>query len=577
MEGRGRKEGRTVLRHNFRIPMNPEWLQRTFTPRRRYRRHQNPLARPHQGVATLSTMDLVLQDFGQEQGKPDEVLEGRFTEGFTSIYAGLEDEGRGGEREWRCVCCDCFDYKLDYQEDKAVLNFTYSVYAGCDAACSAVNVQLYRDTVNGSPQLCRSDNARSLMEAQLIGRDKNITQGPISYSNVDTGCYYMVVKPHVSPVPLHSHYLWAKAAINVTIMANWTTYYSLESNPDERSLTVRWTQSQAYNFKNYSISLHHHPSLRIKCTGHALYPNMSTIAVSGQHTLLKQPIYTFHNLKSGWYCARVTPYDDRCPLDGCPPLSSPPVQLTDPLLRSCQAGEGDGGACGGSGALGLILLVVGCVVGAVVTGITVAWGILRSWPSRTHMWNSATHYSSVPIRPALKTPALAARRQVVLLVWTSQGLHGPDFAPIIAAFKTLLRTYAHCEVYDYLDLASLPEKQQLHLLASPTTWLDSILAQHSIKVILVATEGAWQRQMEWQQCVAGPQKDPQASPHQAHDTMLYPYLLRRLHDQPDLAEDYSRLFHVSYVSPLSLPPPHTLYAESCWQVLRGEPQCGGAG
>ena len=64
---------------------------------------------------------------------------------------------------------------------------------------------------------------------------------------------------------------------------------------------------------------------------------------------------------------------------------------------------------------------------------------------------------------------------------------------------------------------------------------------------MVASEGAWQRQLEWKEPDAGLQKGHVSllsTPNNALDQLLLPYLLRRLHDQPDLAGDYSRLFHI---------------------------------
>ncbi|KAK8379485.1 hypothetical protein O3P69_019415 [Scylla paramamosain] len=368
-----------------------------------------------------------------------------------------------------------------------------------------------------------------------------MTEGPTHYSNIDTGCYYVELKPHLYPLPERTIPICVTPLINVTDMEAWDPYFSLEPNPERQSLTVRWTVGEQYNFSSYDLTLHHHPSLRINCTGTTIYPNMSIIP---QNRLrVTESLYTFYNLSRGWYCARVTPVDDRCPLDGCPVVSSPANLLIDPTDWECENKE-----CGNKSGLGLTLLVVGCVVGAVVTGVTVAWAILHTWPSITQVFTSATQYSPVPIRSSLHKSG-GLRKQVVLLVWTAQGPHGAKFAPIIAAFKTLLRTYGHCEVYDYLELSSLPERQQLHLLASPTTWLDSLLAQHSIKIIIVATEGAWQRQVEWKQQDSSMHKGSVSllsTPHNTLDQLLFPYLLRRLHDQPDLAGDYSRLFHIRF-------------------------------
>lgn len=321
---------------------------------------------------------------------------------------------------------------------------------------------------------------------------------------------------------------------------------------------VRWSVVRPYNFSEYELTLHHHAVLPIKCTGKEIFPNMSIIPAQGR-LVLSKPEYPFFNLSSGWYCARVTPRDERCPIDGCQVISSRAVHLSEPEEWTCSEGVNENGECVEGSALGLSLLVVGCVVGALVTGVTVAWGLLHLWPSLSQFF-STTHYSPVPLRTGAK--ASRGQKQVVLLVWTPQGPYGVQFMPIIAAFKTVLRTYGNCEVYDYLELSSLPEKHQLQLLSAPTTWLDSILANHSIKVIIVATEGAWEHQVEWSQVTPTPSKkgDLTSTPGNAHDQILFPYLLRRLHEQTDLAGDYSRVFHVRFsdVSPASVELTHVV-------------------
>ncbi len=64
------------------------------------------------------------------------------------------------------------------------------------------------------------------------------------------------------------------------------------------------------------------------------------------------------------------------------------LNFSDPTDWECENKE-----CGNKSGLGLTLLVVGCVVGAVVTGVTVAWAILHTWPSITQVFTSATQYS----------------------------------------------------------------------------------------------------------------------------------------------------------------------------------------
>ncbi|XP_045123809.1 uncharacterized protein LOC123511743 isoform X2 [Portunus trituberculatus] len=534
----GGGRGRLIVRkHHFLLPTKRR-RERILVRNRRHKMATSGLeGRKKPG---LSNTELILQNLSQLQystHRKHRLTQHKHQTSHTTP-AGVE-----GTEGGPCVCCKCFSFSLNYNNMTAVLTFNYSLTESCQPACSTVNVQLYRE--GQSLSTAHQDTEKPgdpLMGSERIGRDKNVTQGPIQYSNIDTGCYYVELKPHLYPLPERTMPLCVAPLINVTDMEAWDPYFSLEPNPHRQSLTVRWMVGEQFNFSSYDLTLHHHPSLHINCTGTAIFPNMSIIP---QNRLeVRQSVYTFHNLSSGWYCARVTPLDDRCPLDGCHVVSSPAQFLLEPADWKCEAEE----ECDDKGGLGLTLLVVGCVVGAVVTGVTLAWAILYTWPSITQVFSSATHYSPVPIRSSVHKGG-GHRRQVVLLVWTPQDPHSAKFVSIITAFKTLLRTYGHCEVYDYLELSSLPERQQLHLLASPTTWLDSILAQHSIKIIMVASEGAWQRQLEWKQPDSGMQKASVSllsTSHNALDQLLFPYLLRRLHDQPDLAGDYSRLFHVRF-------------------------------
>ena len=56
-------------------------------------------------------------------------------------------------------------------------------------------------------------------------------QGPIKYSNIDAGCYYVEMKPLPYPLPERTVPLCVVPLINITDMEAWDPYFSLETNP----------------------------------------------------------------------------------------------------------------------------------------------------------------------------------------------------------------------------------------------------------------------------------------------------------------------------------------------------------
>lgn len=50
---------------------------------------------------------------------------------------------------------------------------------------------------------------------------------------------------------------------------------------------------------------------------------------------------------------------------------------------------------------------------------------------------------TVPVKSVRK---VLMKQQKVLVVWTPCGQHGECFGPVVAAFKRILQSYAHCQV-----------------------------------------------------------------------------------------------------------------------------------
>ena len=92
----------------------------------------------------------------------------------------------------------------------------------------------------------------------------------------------------------------------------------------------------------------------------------------------------------------------------------------------------------------------------------------------------------VPIRSSVHKRVIGSRKQqVVLLVWTPQGRHGAaKFASIIAAncFHYCFSSLAILLLCLIFSRYTITWNYLRYLRGSSSTWLDSILAQRSIKV-----------------------------------------------------------------------------------------------
>nr|XP_045625971.1 uncharacterized protein LOC123775122 isoform X2 [Procambarus clarkii] len=355
---------------------------------------------------------------------------------------------------------------------------------------------------------------------------RNVSESPTHYHNVGTGCYRYEIIPLVYPLPFGPEAIWLQPAVNITDMNKWNTTFYLEPRAEYRSLSVRWTEKQPYNFSHYKLELWYNRRHKITCVGNNIDNNI-TLIPRNKELIISSPDHTFHNLTSGYYCARVMPIDDRCDIDGCTPLSSHTRQLLD--LEEAVEEES---------APSVVPVVVGAAVVVMLAGIVVACCVL----SRCQVIREFNIYTIVR-----QLPRLGDRQVKVLLVWTPYGPLGAEFVPVIAAFKKILKSYCRCQVYDYLDLPSLPDDHLQHLLTSPTSWIDTLLADPTVKIIVVGSEGAKLRQAEG---MLLPAEDPSSAvlPEDAdpHDSFLFPFLLRRLQDRPQLAGDYSRIFHVRF-------------------------------
>lgn len=430
-----------------------------------------------------------------------------------------------------CPCYHCLEPNHTYHTETAFLQFSFTVNTSeaCCANCSRMNLVLYQYVNMDDALMCYSLNftPQVVSGLRLVNTDRNITQGPVDYPNIGTGCYAFRLRPSVNPSPIYHGFLWLKAKVNVTNMDDWNTTFFLQPDHGRGSLEVRWTApSYPYNFSSYGLQLWHNENTSITCRGETIYKGPIVVIPKNEKIYLTSTNYTFTDLRKGWYCVRVTPIDDRCPPDGCQPRSSLAKQLLDVVTdRPEKAPES------------ITPGVLGAGVAILLAGVLLACLVIRCRSSRGVFGVS---YTKVHIGKKLNEGG------AVLLVWTKTGPYGEHLAPVVLAFKKTLVSYCKFKVYDYLDLMSLPSEHRQHLLASPAAWLDTILAQHSIKIIIVGSEGARQRQLEGMCGGGGGRHTNSCERDDPLDVLLFPYLLRRLQDRPDLAGDYSRVFHVRF-------------------------------
>ncbi|XP_064118252.1 uncharacterized protein LOC135223605 isoform X2 [Macrobrachium nipponense] len=434
----------------------------------------------------------------------------------------------------RCPCYICMGTDHFYDSGRAILKFTYTVRPStneCCKNCSSLNLMLFQYKMVDNQVKCQNLNYTRpvVRKFHQVTLEKNVTESPIYYPNVATGCYAFRLRPLINPSPIYHGFFWLEAEGEVFNMDEWNTTFFLQPY-SAQSLDVQWTAPPyPYNFSRYELQVWHHKNFSITCRGKSPHGGSIDMIPDRGKITLATTSYSFSNLSSGWYCARVTPIDHRCPRDGCQTRSS--------LAKLLAAFEDDGVDDQEEYQELLVLCLVGAGVAVITAGASLACVIVRCRPS-----HGVLHvvYSKVNGVETLKGV------QEVLLVWTAAGIDGPHLAPVIHAFKKLLISYSRCKVYDYLDLMSLPDAQREHFLQSPTSWLDWVLNQQHIKIVVVGSNGGRRRQLEWvhsQRMCASPDLSQGLMPQ---DVVLFPYLLRQLQDRPDLATDYSRLFHVRF-------------------------------
>ncbi|XP_068248622.1 uncharacterized protein [Palaemon carinicauda] len=430
----------------------------------------------------------------------------------------------------RCPCYTCLNTQHHYNNETALLQLSYSINAtnACCTNCSSLNLVLYQYVSVYDEQQCIDLNFTTsvISGLRLVTTDKNVTQGPIEYPNTDNGCYAFRLRPMVNPSPIYHGFFWLTPSGNVTNMNDWNTTFFLQPYPETESLEVKWTApTYPYNFSSYELQLWHHRSIPIKCRGEDVYTGPIMVIPDSGKISLTSTSFNFQNLSSGWYCARVTPVDPRCPPDGCEPRSS--------LARLLKESED---CCGDEEQVDKM----GPLLAGAAAGVLLAGTILACVVARCRASHNFFNVAYTKVTAGVKLGDI----QEVLLVWTAAGPDGAHLAPVMQALKKVLTSYGRCKVYDYLDLTSLPPPQREHLLSSPTSWLDSLLTQHRIKVLIVGTEGGRYRQLQWK--TSSGVTSEVVSNLQPLDAQLFPYLLRRLQDKPDLATDYSRVFHVRF-------------------------------
>ncbi|XP_042238133.1 uncharacterized protein LOC121876794 isoform X2 [Homarus americanus] len=424
-------------------------------------------------------------------------------------------------------CKGCYTFNHVYNNQTAVLQVYYTVKDTCHKECQHGSMRLFKHQNINNRADCEAIEKIDFNDLKKARNSRNVSSNPVDYENVDTGCYMIRLVPFLQVSTEDGDKLfWVKPAINITKMDEWNITFSLTPTPKNYSLNVRWREDPKYNFSSYKIRLWYNASQSISCQGSGKGVNVKLIPSNDYEYVSREKSgleHTFYNLSSGWYCARLFPLDDRCRLGECQSRSSPAKELTDPTKKGEEPPTSNS-----------TTLVVGVAVGVMLAGIIVACCVLRCYP---RFGSIKMTYSKVTQQEIL------VENQPVLLVWTQYGPYGKEYQPVITAFKKVLQFYSHCKVYDYLDLLSLPEEHQHQLLVSPTAWVDNLLGDTSVKIIIVGTEGAKLRQDEGKRLDVSHDWTEDGN---SQDSVLFPFLLRRLQDKPYLSGDYSRIFHVRF-------------------------------
>ncbi|XP_018020320.1 uncharacterized protein LOC108676703 isoform X2 [Hyalella azteca] len=435
------------------------------------------------------------------------------------------------------ICRECVRYmKLDHDYDTSTAIFLLKMSFNCTSAnccrgCSgSVIMQLYQESIDAESCEALAINMQTLSNLYPVANAGYISADSPYSLKLSTGCYLATLDLGEKAMLGFS---WFQPDTEPPDLNAWNTTFFLQPKPHLSEVEVRWTQPRyPQNFSRYSLQLWYQADRPLNCSGYHTDTG-DLLQVHPTPSLpLDEPVGVFQDLLPGWYCARVTPMDARCPRDGCAVRASHAVHLDAPsALLSTNAGSDVNTTMPASiaafAAVAAILLLLLLIVFAVVMRAKLRF---KNMPT-----SRGRHYHKVSLSPPEDRPC-------VLLVWTRRGdtraLHGAA----VATFKRLLSS--RFAVWDYLDLLSLPPLEREGILENPAGWLYTAVHNPNIKVLIVSSKGAelWQEAVQRGDSTNATLQDA-ASPL---DAQLFSYLLQLLLHDPSLMADYSKVFVASF-------------------------------
>ncbi|CAL4059876.1 unnamed protein product, partial [Meganyctiphanes norvegica] len=440
-------------------------------------------------------------------------------------------------------CEDCLLLTHSYDQQLAELSFNISCINNqdkCCKICTVGQVSLFNHVSARDASTCMQllHSFRVLPRVYCIMETNVFQPEVVRFPNTATGCYTLRFRPSIKPIPLYHGFFWLHSHVSNATVNQWNTTFYLNPNYQMKTLEVTWHLAEdSHNFTIFGLQLWHHKNNTINCYGENAFGQQVEVIPKKGNIVLKKSSYRFRNLSHGWYCARLTPIDDRCGNLGCQPLASPVMFFES---ETTHIGEVINQS---SWQFDPLVLVVPFLVAVVlVTAL-----FRRRLYKQINLHKGSTYF---------KVVSEGSFVQQVLVLWTQAGPDGTVLEPMVRSFKILLQQEANCQVLDYLDLTSLPAESQRQLLANPVHWIDTILNNKTIKIVIIAGKGV---QLHLKHSSPTCNDNVSLQGHNEHsataysdanslDRLLFPYILRKLKDLPELSYDYNRVFHIRFPS-----------------------------
>ncbi|KAF2358914.1 hypothetical protein FHG87_010325 [Trinorchestia longiramus] len=441
-------------------------------------------------------------------------------------------------------CKECVKkIRLEHEYDATTaifvlrMSFNCSTEGCCHKCSGTASMQQYQDSISAVQCSSLPISVQSFHLLYPVADAGYISVDSPYSMKLSTGCYLATVDLGEQA---HYGFTWLRPHTEPPDLNAWNTTFYLQPRPLQREVQVRWTQPQyPQNFSRYSLQLWYQADRPLNCSG---YHTDSGDMMQVQPTPslpLDEPMGVFEALSPGWYCARVTPLDPRCPRDGCAIRASHAVLLDDPSAPLSSSTTVEYPLVEMNPQATFVAAIIGATIFVVLVTALVAF-LRFKWVERARMSTAGPIYHKVS---QVQNPP--SERPCLLLVWTKRADSKGRHAVAVTALRRLLST--HFVVWDYLDLLSLPPLERDKVLENPAGWLYTAVHNPRVKVVLVSSVGAEQWCGVVQEgCHAEATVTPDTDVATPLDVQLFPYLLQLLLHDPLLVADYSKIFVVRF-------------------------------